>query len=142
MHKAIHDNSPYMKQFDAGAKTVLKHFAINWKRNLYRRRNTEILLSDTTNHGESALIAHDNGIASPMDVYGHSTIINHPALYDALLQLSKKDSALFILRYAHDYSVLELAEMFTMPTRTIYKRLSVAREMITQYVQKHNRPNE
>lgn len=60
--------------------------------------------------------------------------IEHPYVYDALLNLKKKYREVIILFYYEEYSVKETAEILKITQSTVLKRLERARGMMKKYI--------
>ena len=125
----------YTKMFDAGMKKSLRNYAINWKRNYYRRLGKEILLADLYTEECSGLFAIDVNVLGHIEAHGFRFEFHDQSLYDALMALQQKDREIILLHYWEGYSVNELSAMIDMPIKTIYNRRNKALEALRLHIE-------
>ena len=111
-------------QFDAYCKLVLYHEAIDYLREMQRRRDRELSFSDLPQMEMDKLCVVDH---YPSDSYifsshGYDLLIDNELVADAFSSLSKDAQSILILRCVLDMTDQEIADLMGMSRSAVQRR--------------------
>lgn len=106
-------------------KAWLYKIALNFSRSRLRKRNVLARLQHTLTSIFEVQIQH---ISTPEDAVIHYE--ENAAIWEALDKLGEKHRLPLVLRYYHDLSVVEIAEIMNLKEGTVHSRLSIGRERL------------
>jgi len=106
-------------------KAWLYKIALNTSRSRIRKRNALERLQQTLT---SIFEVQSRNSPSPEDVIIENE--QDEALWKALENLGEKQRTPIVLRYYHDFSIAEIAEILDLKEGTVHSRLSIGREKL------------
>ncbi|MEA5056665.1 MAG: sigma-70 family RNA polymerase sigma factor [Anaerotignum propionicum] len=111
-------------QFDAYCKLILSHEALDYLREMNRRREREISFSDLS---QSELDRHCTVDKHPSDSYvfsshGYDLLIDNELVADAFASLPEQEQSILILRFALDLTDQEIGMLMGMSRSAVQRR--------------------
>lgn len=122
-------------QFDAYCKLILSHEALDYLREMSRRRERELSFSDLSQSELNRLCTEDK---HPSDSYvfsshGYDLLIDNELVADALASLSEQEQSILILRFALDLTDLEIGMLMGMSRSSVQRcRTKTLKELRTK----------
>ena len=121
-------------QFDSFCRKVLREESRNYKKQLVRRAEKEINLSELSETELSQLYVMDEypSDSTFFDVLDYRVVVKDDRLADALAALPSKKRDVILLSYFLDMSDTEIAEKLKVVGSTIHRRRTSSLEELKQ----------